>query len=75
MLQRQVEVFGASSAEDLRGLKEIQIPEERAGTGQMQLHAGGCKMSVQYLTFLLLSQSKHDASLYLQRFLRKENTR
>ncbi|KAF6736644.1 Kinesin-like protein KIF26B [Oryzias melastigma] len=44
MLQRQTEVFGTSSAEDLRAPKEIQPPEERAGTGQTQSHAGGYQM-------------------------------
>ncbi|RVE55951.1 hypothetical protein OJAV_G00231410 [Oryzias javanicus] len=44
MLQRQGEVFGASSAEDLRGPKEIQPPEERAGMGQTQSHAGVYQM-------------------------------
>lgn len=40
VLQRQAEVFGAPSAEDLRGPSQIQQPEERAGAGQVQPHAG-----------------------------------
>lgn len=40
VLQRQAEVFGASSAEDLRGPSQIQQPKERAGAGQAQSHAG-----------------------------------
>lgn len=40
VLQRQAEVFGASSAEDLRGPSQIQQPEERAGARQAQPHAG-----------------------------------
>jgi len=44
MLQRQAEVFGASSAEDLRGPSQIQQPEERAGAGQRQPHAGARKV-------------------------------
>lgn len=62
MLQRQTEVFGTSSAEDLRAPKEIQPPEERAGTGQMQSHAGGYQMeprvSVQYLTYFVIIPMK-----------------
>ncbi|XP_061563122.1 kinesin-like protein KIF26B isoform X1 [Cololabis saira] len=40
MLQRQAEVSGAPSAEDLRGAAPIQQPEERFGGGQAQPHAG-----------------------------------
>lgn len=40
MLQCQAEVFGAPSAEDLRGPSQIQHPEERARAGQTQPHAG-----------------------------------
>ncbi len=40
MFQCQAEVFGASSAEDLRGQSQVQHPEERAGAGQTQPHAG-----------------------------------
>lgn len=40
MLQCQAEVFGASSAEDLRGPSQIQRPAERAGARQRQPHAG-----------------------------------
>ncbi|XP_071334715.1 kinesin-like protein KIF26B isoform X2 [Trachinotus anak] len=40
MLQCQAEVFGAPPAEDLRGPRQIQQLEERAGAGQTQPHAG-----------------------------------
>ncbi|XP_016535003.1 kinesin-like protein KIF26B isoform X5 [Poecilia formosa] len=40
MLQRQAEVFGASSAEDLRGPSQVQQTEERTGARQTQPHAG-----------------------------------
>lgn len=40
VLQCQAEVFGAPSAEDLRGPSQIQQAEERAGAGQTQPHAG-----------------------------------
>ncbi|XP_017157515.1 kinesin-like protein KIF26B isoform X3 [Poecilia reticulata] len=40
MLQRQAEVFGASSAEDLRGPSQVQQTEERTGVRQTQPHAG-----------------------------------
>lgn len=40
MLQRQTEVFGAPSAEDLSGPGQIQQPEERARASQTQPHAG-----------------------------------
>lgn len=40
MLQCQAEVFGAPPAEDLRCARQIQQPEERAGAGQAQPHAG-----------------------------------
>ncbi|XP_056219211.1 kinesin-like protein KIF26B isoform X2 [Seriola aureovittata] len=42
VLQCQAEVFGAPSAEDLRGPRQIQQPEEGAGAGQTQPHAGAC---------------------------------
>ncbi|XP_058470271.1 kinesin-like protein KIF26B [Solea solea] len=44
MLQRQARAFGSSSAEDLRGLTQIQQPEEGAGAGQPQPHPGACHM-------------------------------
>lgn len=40
MLQRQAEVFGASSAEDLRGPSQVQQTVERTGARQTQAHAG-----------------------------------
>ncbi|XP_047430228.1 kinesin-like protein KIF26B isoform X2 [Mugil cephalus] len=40
VLQCQAEVFGAPSAEDLRGQSPIQQPEERAGGRQARPHAG-----------------------------------
>lgn len=40
MLQRQAEVFGASSAEDLRRPGQVQQPEERARAGQTEPPAG-----------------------------------
>lgn len=40
VLQRQAKVFGAPSAKDLSGPGQIQHPEEGAGSGQTQPHAG-----------------------------------
>lgn len=39
-LQRQTEVAGAPSAEDLTGSSQIQQPEEGNGVGQTLPHAG-----------------------------------
>ncbi|XP_039981747.1 kinesin-like protein KIF26B [Xiphias gladius] len=44
MLQCQAEIFGAPSAEDLSSPSQIQQPEERAGAGQTQPHAGACQV-------------------------------
>lgn len=40
VLQCQAEVFGAPSAQDLRGPGQVQQPEERAGAGQTEPPAG-----------------------------------
>ena len=42
--QCQAQVFGAPSAEDVRGPSQIQQPEGRTGAGQTPPHAGACKM-------------------------------
>ncbi|XP_035473478.1 kinesin-like protein KIF26B isoform X2 [Scophthalmus maximus] len=44
VLQCQTEVFGAPTAEDLRGPSQIRQPEQRAEAGQTQPHAGAWQM-------------------------------
>ncbi|XP_034435786.1 kinesin-like protein KIF26A isoform X2 [Hippoglossus hippoglossus] len=44
VLQCQAHVFGAPSAEDVRGPSQIQQPEGRSGAGQTPPRAGACKM-------------------------------
>lgn len=58
MLQCQAEVFGAPSAEDLRGPSQIQQPEERARAGQTQPHAGACQVEPRVSVNLFFS-NKH----------------
>lgn len=44
LLQCQTQVPGAPSAEDQRGESQVQQPEERAGAGQTESHAGAREM-------------------------------